>query len=625
MIYFGDIVPEGWARQELQQNMAGCIGKLDQLVPDLLRDHDIYHTDRLGKHSQLRDLGRNDSAEEDHEDIQEQFFWWNSESQSNWRDGFLRSAMMLGDPEYLEQVKQYLKKIASSSDEGYLGIYSRDLRFACTGENGELWAQSTLYRGLLACYEYSKDPEILDLIIRAVDVLMKGYPMGESHPFDLERPFSGAGHGLTITDALYRLYQLTGDEKYQTYAAWLYGEYSAYEQAENDLQEKNVMNRDYFFQGHGVHTYEHIRPLAVAAHAEKRYVPVLDRALDKLPYYIAPSGGPIGDEWIYGRCADATNTAYEFCSIHELLHTYSLLLEMSGDFSWADKAEWLYWNAAEGMMHPEESTIMYLKADNCYTADEKCHPGDTIRNARYKYSPTHRDVAVCCVPNFGRILPYFIQASVMETEKGFAVPLYNPVCFTGRYENQTVHLRMKTDFPREMSAQLSVTTSEPLSFDIVLRFPHWASAVKVDGQVHRREDVPDQKLVLNRKWFRDTVSISFECSVELRKDFRGDGYITRGPLVYCLELPGQEKIVREYPVEGFVERAYRGEDPGAENKKLVLDAADSLHYTCLNEGALWSDHRIMVTIDGPEGLEKCTLRPMARTILRKVTFPVIHK
>lgn len=140
MIQLGDIIPEGWAQEELRKNMAGYIGNLDKLVPDLLQEHDIYHTHRLGKHSQLRELGRNDTGEEKLEENKEQFFWWNSESQSNWRDGFCRSAIMLQDAAYLKQVAHYLEMVADSCDDGYLGIYDRDLRFACTGENGELWA-----------------------------------------------------------------------------------------------------------------------------------------------------------------------------------------------------------------------------------------------------------------------------------------------------------------------------------------------------------------------------------------------------------------------------------------------------------------------------------------------------
>ena len=36
------------------------------------------------------------------------------------------------------------------------------------------------------------------------------------------------------------------------------------------------------------------------------------------------------------------------------------------------------------------------------------------KQTRYKYSPAHQDVAVCCNPNAGRISPYFVQNSWMK-------------------------------------------------------------------------------------------------------------------------------------------------------------------------------------------------------------------
>ena len=79
-------------------------------------------------------MDRCDEAEDGLEENEIQFFWWNSETHSNWRDGFCRSAMLLEDEAQLARVKDYLKKVAAGSDNGYLGIYAPDLRFAGTDE-----------------------------------------------------------------------------------------------------------------------------------------------------------------------------------------------------------------------------------------------------------------------------------------------------------------------------------------------------------------------------------------------------------------------------------------------------------------------------------------------------------
>ena len=60
--------------------------------------------------------------------------------QSNWRDGFVRSAMLLDNETYKKQTDAYVEEILKTQDaDGYLGIYDEKLRFKCTGENGELW------------------------------------------------------------------------------------------------------------------------------------------------------------------------------------------------------------------------------------------------------------------------------------------------------------------------------------------------------------------------------------------------------------------------------------------------------------------------------------------------------
>lgn len=623
MICFGDIKPLGWAREELEESMNGCIGHLDALVPDLIREHHIYSSDRLGKGSKLRELGRNDTGEDKLEQNQDQFMWWNSETQSNWRDGFCRSAILLGEPQWLSRVEEYLKSVQASCDGGYLGIYAPELRFACSGENGELWAMSTMFRALTACYEATCDPQVWKLLTQGVEALMRGYPIYDSNPFRLENPFAGAAHGLTVTDTLDRLYQLTGEEKYRQYALWLYREYSACWQSERDLQIQNVNDPDVFFQGHGVHTYEHFRALAIAAEADNRLRPVLERALTKLPYYLTPSGGPIGDEWIGGRCADADTTGYEFCSVHELLHTYCLLLEKTGDFRWADQAEWIYWNAAQGMKHPADSSIMYLKTDNCYTADERQTPEEKGRNPRYKYSPTHRDAAVCCVPNSGRILPYFLQSTVMETDGGYGIALYNPMVFTGKRGAGALTLRLETEYPKALTARLEVTALEPEIFEIVLRFPRWASAMEVDGVTYRAEDCPNRRVVLRREWSRDILDISFSCDICLRRDRRGNAYFTRGPLVYALEIPARETVIREYALPGFQEKAYQSTDRHLETLRLREDRACKFRYTGTQTGR-WEDMTITGLLADGDGEVQCELRPMARTILRKVTFATVQ-
>ena len=80
---FSEIKPAGWLKQQMQRDLKGFVGNLDSIVPDLIAKDDIYGKDRLTKKVKSKNVG----AISDGGDWEVQFLWWNSETQSNWRDG----------------------------------------------------------------------------------------------------------------------------------------------------------------------------------------------------------------------------------------------------------------------------------------------------------------------------------------------------------------------------------------------------------------------------------------------------------------------------------------------------------------------------------------------------------
>ncbi|MCD7941971.1 MAG: hypothetical protein LUH50_19020 [Bacteroides intestinalis] len=99
---FGAIKPVGWLKTQMQADLNGFVGNLDKLVPDLINDP-IYGSGRLHKNSKAKDLGNNKEGDAEGD---EQYKWWNSESQSNWWDGYLRNALLLNDVKHIARVKK---------------------------------------------------------------------------------------------------------------------------------------------------------------------------------------------------------------------------------------------------------------------------------------------------------------------------------------------------------------------------------------------------------------------------------------------------------------------------------------------------------------------------------------
>jgi hypothetical protein len=85
----------------MQKDMDGFVGHLGLLVPDLMNDM-IYGSDRITREQKSKNLGNSGPV------MDPQYLWWNSETQSNWRDGYIRNAILLNDSVHLERARKYI-------------------------------------------------------------------------------------------------------------------------------------------------------------------------------------------------------------------------------------------------------------------------------------------------------------------------------------------------------------------------------------------------------------------------------------------------------------------------------------------------------------------------------------
>ena len=603
---FGSIKPTGWLKTQMEKDVKGFVGNLDLLVPDLINDP-IYGSGRLHKNSQVKDLG---NLKEGDAEGSDQYKWWNSETQSNWWDAYIRNVLLVDDKAGIEKVNDYVQRIlATQDDDGYLGIYDKELRYNFNSENGELWSKATLYRGLLGYYEATGDEKVWQALVRAVENVMVNYPLNASSPFSSGDKFNGGvSHGLTFTDVLDKMYQITGDKKYTEYALFLYNDFSKTYQSEEDVQLKNILNPNYKLKSHGVHTYEHLRPLIVAANQNKDLQKALAIYLERIKNSTTPTGGPIGDEWIAERTADATHTGYEYCSIQELLDSYTVLLQKRGNASIGDDIETIFYNAAQGARNPNYSCIAYLKTDNSYemlgTKNGEIEPDR--KQTRYKYSPAHQDVAVCCNPNAGRISPYFIQSSWMkENENTLVATLLMPNILETEIKGSKITIENKTNYPNENTFHFKIQLDKPAVFILKIRKPNWVTSI-VTNEKYR---VADDYIIIERTFDKtDNINLEFKTEVRVIKDIKGEHYFTYGSLFYAKAISALQIKGKEY-AKGFEDLNY---DPLDKTRLKFIKN----HKATYNENNIKVDLKNVTT----DKIHTLKLTPFGKTILRQVSF-----
>lgn len=619
----GSVTPKGWILKMMKSDLeTGLVGALDELYPGIKSD-DIYNTARRGGLEDVPEMGDlvlTGAAWE------KSIMWWNSETIGNWWDGFIRHAFLTEDDEAIAQSHKIIANLLDSQDEdGYIGIYKPNLRYQHEGSNGELWAQTTAFRTMLAYYEFTQDERVLEAVERAMKVTMNNYGEDSTNPFYLKNAFGGVTHGLMLTDVCETLFRITKNEAYQDYATYLYKAFSTYSvnRSFNDLRYPYLIQKDSMFEGHGVHTYEHLRTM-VNAYYNTGYSEMKTayyNMLDKLEPCILPSGAGHGNEWIAKLKAHPTHTSSEYCTMVELRNSYGSFIQKTGNSGFADAAEKLTYNAMLGFRNREGTAITYGKPDNCYILDGHHHEnGEAKADPRYKYSPTHSEPAVCCVPNYGRNFTYFLEQMWMKKEDGIVAAMFGPSQLTTQYQGNAISIEQVTNYPMSDEVTFKFTMDAPTTFKLYVRQPGWSDGLVDDS---RFDGIENGYYVIDREWKDgDQLTVNFKNSIKINSALNDEVYIQKGPLVYAFEIPHKEESIKDYE-NGFRDYYCFPTDKSFEGLKFIDDS--KFNFNVSNETPSFYNSEMYIQGEMYDTAQNrdvsVRLIPMGKTVLRRVTFP----
>jgi DUF1680 family protein len=292
------------------------------------------------------------------------------------------------------------------------------------------------------------------------------------------------------------------------------------------------------------------------------------------------------------------------------MHGYINLFIKTGETKWADKAEFLFFNAAQGARHPNENSIAYLKTDNSYAMTGGLNGDTTHKNqTRYKYSPVQQDVAVCCVPNAGRITPYFVQHMWLKDENGLVAGLLGASELMTKWKNVDINIKTVTEYPFDTKLTFEVTASLPTTFALKIRKPDWV----LQFSVNMPYKVENGFIVITKQWSKsEKVTINFERALETKQDLKGENYFVYGNLVLCHPINSKDKTTKTYALSGFRDVVYSPEN-------LVIYQYDGGKVEKKTAG---SELVFTTNLYNPQikQTEKVELVPMGKTILRQITF-----
>lgn len=228
------------------------------------------------------------------------------------------------------------------------------------------------------------------------------------------------------------------------------------------------------------------------------------------------------------------------------------------------------------------------------------------KQTRYKYSPVHQDVAVCCVPNAGRISPYFLQNCWLKEGSNTLVSgVLAPNILQTNIQGIPVKIEEITEYPFRNHFVFRIETEKAISFQLKIRMPEWAKSVltkekyRMDGSF----------LVFDRSFSkRDQIEIEFQAEVLVKEDLNHEKFFSYGPLIYAKPIDAKEQTGKVY-APGLVD--------------LTYSPLDSNRYEFIgNHNARFLNGRISVSLKNKatQKNENLELIPLAKTILRQVSF-----
>lgn len=623
----GAVMPKGWLKEQLERDVKnGLIGVTDILMASLM-DDDLFVSNRRGLiPDSLKGSWRKDTD------------WWPGEAQGYWFDALLRNSFYANNPDNIQKVKARIDRIIASQDkDGYLGIYKTAARFSNEDGNGELWTQHRLGWALLSLFEISGDSSYYYAVKKSIDCNMQHFSATKKNPFKTEL-YGGASLGLNYAECVARVYEISKDVKYRDYAVWLYQAYCESAPYDNDIHFSFLKDSVSNFIGHSVHSFSHFRILlnswflTGAPEFEKLY----QNYIAKLNRVMLPSGAAFGYENMWHLAADADSTPVEYCAITDYLLSAQQALKLTGDAQWGDRVEKIFFNAVQGCRLPDDKGVTYCKPDNCHHLTGKLlgYPknkegqqlGYGMKDERYKYSPAHLDVAFCCALQSARCYPYYVANMWMKTDKGFAALLHGPSVVNTTYNGIRISMEEKTNYPFDDKIIFEINPEVETEFEIIVRIPDWAKnyTFSTNVPVVRNGNYG----AITKKWKKgDSFTLDLNPDIQVKTTAKNEFYLQRGCLVFALNIPSQDKKIKEWPVKGFYDQYFTTKDNFNANLAFDGDIKNNFGFAFHQQTAgtnLWINSPYFLTGSMIGLVDKkkvdVTFVPIGSTILRKTTF-----
>jgi DUF1680 family protein len=303
------------------------------------------------------------------------------------------------------------------------------------------------------------------------------------------------GEWYTLSENLYRAYQVTGDPMYRDFAqVWHY----------TSFWDALARGEDAFLFKHA---YSHVNTLSSAAMAfavtgERRYFDTIENAYRILRDHHLYATGGFGPEEGFvppdGRMGRSVLNPHNWLAYRSNFETpcgswaaFKLcryLQHFTGAAHYGDWIELLVYNGIGAALPMAGRGKTFYYSDYMLTGGRKVY---------------HPELWPCCSGTFPLAVADYHNLIYYRDADGLYVNLFIPSEVTWPQDGVQVRVVQETRFPEEAETLLTVHTTTPISFALRFRLPGWLAgnaAVSVNGQTTEVKGTKGEWAVLARQW-----------------------------------------------------------------------------------------------------------------------------
>lgn len=417
--------------------------------------------------------------------------------------------------------------IDAQGEDGYLGRFYGDKRYAQNDDNWDVWANYHCIYGLYRWYKVSGEKKYLDAACKGLDCI--------ANTFGREGDYYGSfgqEMNMAISHAFICLYSETGKIEYLLIAEHIVlDNWQDY----GDWLNNSESGKDFYRSSHprweALHTISTLGGLYEST-GNIRYYNALEQIWESiLSTDVHNDGGFSSGE---GACGDPYSTgAVESCCTVAWMALSTEFLQISKRSDVADELELSYMNAMLGAVTDNGKYITYDTPMN----GTKIPATTTLA---FQYNGGSPDFS-CCQANLARGVGQISDWAVLTDNDTVYLNYYGDSTIEATTPSgKKIVFDQTTEYPSDGKIRIEIKTEETEPFYLALRIPGWSnsSSVKVNGEL-KNGVFAGSYYSENRKWKDgDIIELSLDMGLHYQlghNHYEGYTSIYTGPILLTLD------------------------------------------------------------------------------------------